>query len=374
MLEMAVALVVGAIFAAGALWLYDRSEQQRKVNLTEHNMRLVVKALATYVDSAGRLPCPADPSVPGALFGWEWGVRAASVNSGRPVPDADNNPATKTTCQNWGNAGAAAANAAPARNIGIVPFLALGLAPEDVRDSWGRYFTYAVSPVFAQNNDDTNPNAARGTAAADDQGQVHMRCLDSAWIVNNDNISATKAKFCCLKGGNAAPFDNSVAASADIVIRNTNAVQVWPFPGSAEFYDRGRGVALNRYDAVDPAGATVTPYVYTANVSAGNSPGVSVANPNFVTAPAFVLISHGENGDGAYLADGNTRAKFVSGMTVGSAESENGAGTNANAYDNVFVIGQRADAANNTHFDDIVLWRTQDSLMAETGASSCAYP
>lgn len=373
LLEMAVALVIGAIFAAGALWLYDRAERQRRVDLTEHNMRLVVKALATYVDSAGRLPCPADPSVPGALFGWEWGVQAATIASGRPVPDPDNNPATKTTCQNWGDAGAAAPNADPARNIGIVPFLTLGLDPEDVRDSWGRYFTYAVSPVFAQNNDDINPNAARGTAAADDQGSVHMRCLDSSWIDTNDNVSATKAKFCCAKGGDAPPFDNSVAASADIVIENTSGVQIWPLAGD-EFYDNDRGGNLN-FDAVDPAGTVTEPYVYSANVAAGTSAGDSVANPNFVTAPAFVLISHGENGDGAYLAtNDNSRAKFVSGTLVGDDEAQNGAGANANAYDNVFVLGPRVDLGGNTHFDDIVVWRTQDGIMAETGASSCAYP
>lgn len=371
LVEMAVALVIGAIFAAGALYLYERAERQRRVDITDRNMNRVVEALATYVDSAGRLPCPADPSVPGSLFGWEWGVQAATIASGRPMPDADNNAATKTTCQDWGNAGAAGPNANPGRNVGIVPFLTLGLDPEDVKDSWGRYFTYAVTPVFAQNNDDINPTAARGTAGADDTGNVHMRCLDSAWIDTNDNVSATKAKFCCAKGGNAPPFNNTVAASADIVMVDTAGNAVWPLAGG-EYYDNTRTVT--NYDAVDPAGVALLPYVYTANVALGVSEGDSVVNPNFVTAPAFVLISHGENGDGAYLANDNSRAKWVSGGAVGESEIENGATTDARAYDNTFVVGARIETPDNTHFDDIVLWRTQDGIMAETGASSCAYP
>lgn len=380
LVELAVAIVIGSIFAAGAMFLYDRAERQRRLDVTERNMNLVMKALATYADSAGRLPCPADPSVPGALFGWEWGVQAATIASGRPIPDSDANPATRATCQRWGDAGAAAPNDDPARNIGIVPFLTLGLDPEEVKDSWGRYFTYAVSPVFAQNNDDINPNAARGSAAADDTGTVHMRCLDSAWIDTNDNVSATKAKFCCAKGGDLPPFDNSVLASADIVIQDAAGNPVWPNGLNAEFYDNDRGVPTyalkggqTGYDAVDPAGADTEPYVYTGNVAAGVDAGSSVQNPNFATAPAFVLISHGENGDGAYFSN-NNRAKYVSGTAVGAGEQENGAGANANAFDNIFVIGQRSDPQDPTHFDDIVVWRTQDGIMAETGASSCAYP
>ena len=93
-----------------------------------------------------------------------------------------------------------------------------------------------------------------------------------------------------------------------------------------------------------------------------------------IAAPALVLISHGRNGSGAFLADG-TRGRYLEGAP-GNAEIENGAGDAAvaQAWDRVFFIGPLNDGGGNAHFDDIVLWRTQDGIMAETGTSSCVYP
>lgn len=368
LIEMAIALAVAGIFAGGVMFLLGAAQRQERDDLTQANMRRVVRALATYADSAGRLPCPADPGRNDALFGWEWGVQSAALSGPRPLPDPDASPATRDTCAWWGGP---TVPATESRNYGIVPFLTLGLDPESIKDGWGRYFTYAVTPVFVRNTDDVNAAAARGSVAADDQGSVHARCLDSAWMENGDNISGTKAKFCCALDGHLAPFRPGESAE-DIRIGLSDGTAIWPVPGG-ESYDDGRDTNPARYHPVSPvAPAPIEPFVYTASLA----PGVAAANGainSIVAAPAFVLISHGDNGDGAYLG-GGTRAKFSSGVVVGTGEIENGAGVTAPAFDALFVEGPASAASDATHFDDIVVWRTQDGLMAETGASSCAYP
>lgn len=85
---------------------------------TEAKMERVQKALAAYSHRNYRIPCPADPTIDPttAAFGDE-----------------------KASC-----------DAAPADQIGVVPFRVLGLTEFDVRDSWGNYFTYSVSPGFTR--------------------------------------------------------------------------------------------------------------------------------------------------------------------------------------------------------------------------------
>lgn len=87
---------------------------------TEKKMERVQKALAIHSHRYYRIPCPADPTLDpvgnAANFGTE---RAGGC--------------TTVTTQ-----------------TGIVPFRELGLTEFDVRDQWGNYFTYAVSPSFTK--------------------------------------------------------------------------------------------------------------------------------------------------------------------------------------------------------------------------------
>lgn len=355
LIEIAITLVIVGIMGGGILMLYNMAEKQRTTDITSQNMRIIVEALSTFVESAGRLPCPADPGRNDDLFGWEWGVTTATIAAGRPLPPV--------TCRTWG------AGADPG-NVGIVPFLTLGLPEEVTRDAWGRYFTYAVSPVFAQDNDDVNPGAARGDFDnSDDQGRVHAKCLDGAWYDNEDNVNSVKAKFCCAKDGDAAPF----LPATDINIVHTDGNPIHPNP-AGEFYERARDATAGNYVLVDPYRPNPqdndSPYVYIPNVDAGGKRQVGTlqsenAEAN-LAAPAFVLISHGDNGDGAFLANG-TRNIFNSGA-ASILENEN------LDFDNTFAIGPLDETRDATYFDDIVVWRTQEGIMAENGSSSCGYP
>lgn len=366
LIELAVSIMIAGLMAAGIVSLLRLSQGQRTQDITARNMEMVVAALAIYVESSGRLPCPADPGEGDpSLFGWEWGVTAAGIAGGRPVP--------VPTCRNW--AAPAAGVGAPAVNTGIVPFLTLGLDESVTRDAWGRYFTYAVSPVFAQNNDDVDPTVAREDRDnSDDQGRVHARCLDGAWYDNEDNVSAVKAKFCCAKDGQSPPFTPGHPNGGDIAIQHTDGTAIWPLAADTEFYNNARDTTNTNYVLVDPyrdyPADNDSPYVYVPTVSAaGDRQAGTLQSENgegFIATPAFALISHGENGEGSFLANG-TRDTYDAGG-AGDAEDEN-----AN-FDNVFADGPVNKGAGAGYFDDIVLWRTQDGIVAENGTSSCRYP
>ena len=336
LIEVATTLLILSIFLAATVTLYQKSEQQRRVILTQQRMDDIVGALSTFAETAGRLPCPADPSMNDMRFGWEWNVTNAqlTIDAGaRPVG----------SCANTNN------NAANNEVTGIVPFQALNLPPTAVRDAWGRYFTYAVSPVFSQNTDRTG-----GALGAELDTNIHAQCRTHAWVNEIDTLSSFKARFCCAA---QIPTGVSFAPATDLRIELTT--------------DKGNAISPAR---VDFAADNATGYGGIASMTtlaADGRPSAPVhvnGAGQSITGPAFVLISHGENGDGAFIAEGN-RDRLVSGTLVGADEIEN------NDYNRLYYTGARSagnDAA--TYFDDIVIWMTQDGIMAANGTSSCQYP
>lgn len=203
---------------------------------------------------------------------------------------------------------------------GIVPFKTLGMTLDDVRDGWGNMITYRVSPAFAR-----NPAAGAG---------AHMRCrVDNVWVSGGANRQPAKARFCCP--------DTAVAAATDIAVRDGAGKPMWPLARDS------KGLS---YAPVDTA--------YTGAVA------FDLADDN-VTAIAFMLLSHGHNGVGAFLESGG---RTSAGGIAGTGETEN-----AN-NDNVFISLPHSLAESLQHFDDVIMWRTQDQIYAETGAGSCSFP
>ena len=81
---------------------------------------------------------------------------------------------------------------------------------------------------------------------------------------------------------------------------------------------------------------------------------------------AVAIISHGKNGIGAYLANGTNGR--MSG-TVGPDEEANLSG----GWNHV-VSRPINTAPGPGYFDDMVIWRTQLSLMGELNNASCYAP
>lgn len=311
LIETAIAVLVLSVMLAGAGMLYTTSAQQQKIQTTLEHMEIIASALSDYAETTNRLPCPADPtenSGGGVVFGWERGVTEAAIKSDAvtiPIGSCPNN-------NEWD---------------GIVPFQTLDLPYYVTLDGWGNHLTYAISPVFAQNND---PSA--GTAS----DKVHAHCRTSAWIESDQNLLPPKARFCCAVNG-----DGAFPPATDLIIEDLDGNTISPGARNTTEYD---DLDHRLTDAND----------------------IPMASNTSITAPAFVLVSHGRDGDGAYLLEGGRVPDSSAGATL---EDENF------DADRIFYDGPIiTNTSSNTYFDDIVLWMTQDGLMAKNGVSSCQYP
>jgi prepilin-type N-terminal cleavage/methylation domain-containing protein len=313
LIEIAIAVAILGVIMGGALELYGRVHAQQQIQITYGNMDAVVDALSVYVETAGRLPCPADPAAQDATFGWERGVKPSELPRGAehfPVGHCD---------QKTGN--------------GIIPFMTLGIPASVARDGWGRYYTYAVSPVFAQANDQIG--APSGT------GKVHGRCRHPGWVSPSEryNRNAIKARFCC-----ADQLPQAFDSDTDLFITHTaGGPALSPLRTSKDHYD---DLAKTTTTVIDGAE-------------------IPVMDTSPIAAPAFVLLSHGPDGRGAWLGNG-TNNRFN--PPESGPEYTNASG------DRIFVDGPWQLAPGPKYFDDIVRWMTQDGIMAAHGGLSCSYP
>jgi type II secretory pathway pseudopilin PulG len=254
LVEVALSLVIAGVLMAGAMALNQRARAQRQYESTYDNMDTIIQALSVYVETAGRLPCPADPAASDVTIGWERGVKPADLQvAAGHFPAGSCDQKTRE---------------------GIVPFMTLGLPAQTAMDGWGHFYTYAVSPVFTRQNDQSS--------AAADTGRVHGRCRHAGWVNAFDryNRNAIKARFCC--ADQATPtFD----VDSDLIILHTAG-------GAALSPVRTPG-NMGSYDDITKT---------TTTLMSGTNVPVMDASP--VEAPALVLISHGRDGNGAWLGNG----------------------------------------------------------------------
>lgn len=247
----------------------------------------------------------------------------AQRNNRIPCP-AD--PATSDTLQPFGaeRGSGASGTSIPAACViddGIVPYRTLGLSPDDILDAQGHYLTYHINPSFARNPTALNP--------------VHAWCRGPSWVQGGTNLDPMRAEFCC---------SNIAVPGKEIRIKDTNGNSLFAFTR-----DTGNYASVNS----EYTGATL-----------------SQASNN-ITTPIVVLVSYGDVGGGYYLKDSSTGARAAATPQASANELINMSGGNT------FIWGTRddnSDGTPNQHFDDIVMWRTQDQLYAETGNGSCALP
>lgn len=206
------------------------------------------------------------------------------------------------------NAGACnLGGAANAQTNGVVPWQTLGLAEPDVTDGWGNRLTYRVAPELVQ-----------------DTAMDFTACDPGGSFVNL--VTTTPAGRCNQTG----PLAND-CNSANFPDKCT--------PPSA--YTASKGLKVRTLNA------TVT----------------LVMNPGGLpssTGAAYVVISHGENGEGAFSNQGVLQSSTTA---SGTLEATNNAANVAFAYSssaalpdaNAFVDDFPVYTAGTGHFDDFVL-------------------
>jgi prepilin-type N-terminal cleavage/methylation domain-containing protein len=177
---------------------------------------------------------------------------------------------------------------------GIVPYRSLGLSETDGTDGWDRRLTYRVDPALARN------------------GAMDMSWCDPAGA---DTTGAPPGSC------NSTPTV-TLTATCPVAPCYTTPATFLTFLG-------GRGLEVH------------------------NLAGVKVMDPSAVPniGAAYVLISHGESGGGAYLNSGTLQ---VSTVGDGTEELKNYASLPYTAGVTYYVDNATNDAADTNHFDDVV--------------------
>ncbi|HET7200354.1 MAG TPA: prepilin-type N-terminal cleavage/methylation domain-containing protein [Burkholderiales bacterium] len=172
LIELAVALAIIALLIAGALLPLSTQIDVRNTADTRRSLDSVREAIIGFAQANGRLPCPADGTIPAG------GTDAA----GRPAGAEQLTPTTLPP----------PSTAACTNSFGVVPWTTLGV-PET--DSWSRRFSYWVSPIFADGiglgtTQNTFPAAQNPPCTAPVPAPTQSSfalCSQGSFTVNNRN-------------------------------------------------------------------------------------------------------------------------------------------------------------------------------------------
>jgi hypothetical protein len=299
---------VGAMIMLVSLLLlgataFHLTDNQDRTLRTSRRQEFLIRELAAYAQRTNALPCPADPAVNNMTR--EFGF-------------------ARSACDYY-------------TAEGIVPFRTLNLSERDARDGWGRLMSFRISPVLAH---------------TDAGSQIFMRCRRFPWFEGNIpdsghimNVYPGKARFCC------PPEDGDFPVATDLRIFASAA----DIPKEAPIDKIGRKVDLSFYGDINQA--------VNGGAMGAQTPIPPEAGNEEVFAVA--IISHGQNGIGAYLANGtNARLTGVA-----------GADEQANIDGDRNLVSHPVNATSGpNYFDDIVIWRTQLGLMGELNNASCFMP
>jgi prepilin-type N-terminal cleavage/methylation domain-containing protein len=326
LVEIAIVMVIiGAILTA-IISSYIYARQILLINTTEERMELVQDALSAFASRNFRIPCPADPAGGGGdLLGAERGSGA-----------------------NGAAIGACAGN-----NVqGIVPYATIGLAEEDVRDGWGNFFTYQVSPAFVIDPEDNTTEIHAACRTRDwIEGVVLRENAGDRWFAGGRNINDLKARFCC----SGADFnDTQICITADAGCGVTSPINPRDTNAPTDWYETANNLA-DHWDDHNSDSDGVDPITFP-----GAAPPVDAqatydwrVNQFYIETPVYALISHGQNGLN----------------NMGTYE-----GFNADPARQQVWAFPRNENAGNVYFDDIVKWQTQSQMLARLGRESCSGP
>ena len=352
-LVTAAVIVIGAFMALG-LGVFKTDDNAAMQVRTEARAARIMDQLASFAQNYGRIPCPADPRVDRqtAAFGRE----------ARQAIGADCDLVE-----------------------GVVPFYALGLIQKDVTDGWGDFFTYRVSPVFT-NLDSISDRGGDGSQDPPiPETRIFSLCRWADGSSGGTGVDDVGLLLPTDPTGDTPAIDQSNApnaASPDYVLlkRNLNPKKAkfcCPGPIVDGFHDADTDIIMNNPRINLPASPNDRAGILNTDVGYINSVyDISITNPGspYYTPPgqrytadkaiavAFVLVSHGANRRGAFLANGTLNRTLP---VATDAELENSDG------DRVFTDAPRVPAINANYYDDMLFYETNRSLFARLGNSTC---
>jgi prepilin-type N-terminal cleavage/methylation domain-containing protein len=212
---------------------------------------------------------------------------------------------------------------------GLVPFKTLGIDQSMIKDGFGFALTYRVGRSTSR-----DPRIPVN---------VHSNCRGTIWTETlqdgtTQNINPELARFCCR-------IDEAGANELDIQFRPAVAA------GLEQMYPWDVDGTAGNYANADTLLAT-----YPSRLAAENT-----------LRPVYVLLSHGPKGSGSYDLEGNGN---IYDAFFGTDE-----GINRTAASSQYIVREWAlQDGNANYYDDIVVYGTQETLLARNGIYSCHAP
>lgn len=290
-----IGFLVSTIASVGSMQI-----QQQRVRDTQMRLEFIATAIEQYVLEYNHLPCPADPTL---AYGQN------NVGVSQRISDTYAAGADVNNCRNVTKFQPTATGANIA--IGTVPYVSLGIASAAAEDGWGNKIMYVVDQDLTVTGTkwDTSPSNRPG-------------------FLNNGPADVNNVPDFTLSTPAATPpsFD----------IRNYEGAGT---VGSIHILNQG-GTDITYITSPYRHNNTPTTDTTTPPVPAQ----LNALNPSpLANGAAYVLISYGPNGSGAYPARGGGRRALPA---AGTPEEEN---TNNDA---TFRIQQPT-----RNFDDMVFYK-----------------
>ena len=270
LIEMVVVIAVLGILMTILFGITRAVVSQQRYQTTRARMANIETALAVFVATNKRLPCPADGTL--ASTAGTAGTEVVASGAG--------------TTRNCGT-----------QQNGVIPWVTIGVTASDAEDGWGGRFTYRVGPDLAR-------DSSMDFTSCDPAGSA-------------------------LVYASAPPYCNPGCSSTALTSCTT--------PANALTNDPRKGLVVENVSGIvimDPR---------------------STATPPIGNGAAYVLISHGPEGGGAYSATGTLQS---SSTAAGAMEQKNFANV---AYSDPPSTGAPTsflvdDTVNSTaqHFDDVI--------------------
>ena len=191
---------------------------------------------------------------------------------------------------------------------------------------------------------------------------MHARCRTTEWMQGfsqangnfsgGHNISAKKARFCCMKPNEKSQthvfYKNGVRETSAILYK----------PDEDRWFNRADIIETsNLIEKVKP-NKNKNSWAFKRMEYGGEDV------MGYTDVVVYALISHGQNGAGAFFKKGKKKRM----PSKGKYER-----INSNVKNNSVYILPYSNS-NQNYYDDIVSWQTQNSLLLRLGKPTCATP
>lgn len=179
LLEVAIGLMIAGLLLAGILSSYVAYKKNLPYTNTEFTRNLLLNAMSEFVLMYGRLPCPADPTLP-----------RSSPNAGREYCLADGGG---NVCRAYGGGVGGEICRFDGRFdtaldtdfandpvlYGVVPYVTLGLLAEDAVDGWRNQHSYTVTEYLTRAGSGANGSKTYNSQFGVVGFQIYSKSTDS---------------------------------------------------------------------------------------------------------------------------------------------------------------------------------------------------